>query len=159
LSSIKGLNNIVYLDESGFNGKENFRHKCWAERGMKVHDKITGSRFKRESLLLAQSGDYKNFYAPYIFDGTCNTDFFNSWLEQILLPELPPNQVIIMDNARIHKSAKTKELIEEAGHILLYLPPYSPDFNPIEKTFGLIKRWFRSSTKETTLSDIILSHL
>lgn len=147
------------MDESGFNGKENFRHNCWAGKGVKVHDKITGYRFKRESLLLAQSGDYQNFYAPYIFNGTCNTELFNAWLEQMLLAELPPNQVIIMDNARIHKNIRTREIIEKAGHILQYLPPYSPDLNPIEKTFGLIKRWFRSSIQETTLSDIINCNL
>ena len=109
--------------------------------------------------MLAQSGDYKKFYAPYLFDGTCNTELFNAWLEQMLLPELPANQVIIMDNARIHKSKKTRELIEQSGHTLLFLPPYSPDFNPIEKTFGLIKRWLRTSKDEMSISDIILSNL
>jgi len=147
------------LDESGFNGKENFRYRAWATRGEKVHDKVTGNRFKRESLLLAQSGDYQKFYAPYIFDGTCNTELFNAWLKQMLLKELPSNQVIIMDNASIHKNKRTRDLIERAGHILLYLPPYSPDLNPIEKTFGLIKRWLSAAIKETTLSDIILSNL
>ena len=154
---LEGKENIVYLDESGFNGKENFRHRCWSRRGVKVLDKITGNRFKRESLLLAQSG--KNFYAPYIFNGTCNTELFNAWLEQMLFKELPPNQVIIMDNASIHKNKKTREIIENAGHVLLFLPPYSPDLNPIEKTFGLIKRWLSAAPCGTTLDDIILSNL
>lgn len=77
----------------------------------------------------------------------------------MLLPELPEKQVIIMDNARIHKSEKTRKIIEDAGHILLFLPPYSPDYNPIEQTFGLIKRWLSSAPKDTTLSDIIISNL
>ena len=58
----------------------------------------------------------------------------------MLLKELPANQIIVMDNASIHKSIKTRELIEGSGHQLLFLPPYSPDLNPIEKTFGAIKK-------------------
>ena len=67
-----------------------------------------------------------------IFTGTCNTELFNIWIEQMLLPELEPGQVIIMDNVRTHKSKKTKELIESVGCKLIFLPTYSPDFNPIE---------------------------
>lgn len=73
------------------------------------------------------------------FKGTCNTEVFNAWLSQVLIPELSPGQIIIMDNASFHKSAKTKELIEAAGCKLLYLPPYSPELNPIEKTWANIK--------------------
>ena len=111
---------MVYLDESGFNGKENFRDKGWSPRGILINDKITGKRLARKSLLLAKSGS--KYYAPCVFEGTCNTEFFNAWLKQGLLPELPPRQIIIMDNASIHKGQKTRELIEKAGHILLFLP-------------------------------------
>jgi len=65
---------------------------------------------------------------------------FNAWLEQMLIPVLKPEQTIIMDNASFHKSEKTRVLVEQAGCRLLYLPPYSADFNPIEKTFGWLKR-------------------
>ena len=58
----------------------------------------------------------------------------------MLLKNLPEKQIIVMDNAAIHKSQKTIDLIEQSGHIILFLPPYSPDLNPIEKTFGWIKR-------------------
>ena len=73
------------------------------------------------------------------FKGTCNTEVFNTWLDKVLIPELCPGQIIIMDNASFHKSAKTRELIESAGCKLLYLPPYSPELNPIEKTWANIK--------------------
>lgn len=138
MQSKNGVENTVYLDESGFDGEESFRKRGWAKRGEKVYDKITGKRFSRTSLLLAQR-NYKTL-APFIFKGTCNTELFNEWLEKILIPELPEKQIIIMDNASIHKNRKTREIIEEAGHILLYLPPYSPDLNPIENRFAIIKQ-------------------
>lgn len=100
-------------------------------------DTVSGLRYERESFIAAQIEN--RLIAPMIFKGTCNTEVFNSWLNQVLIPELKPGQVIILDNASFHKSAKTKELIESAGCKLLYLPPYSPELNPIEKTWANIK--------------------
>jgi transposase len=71
--------------------------------------------------------------APMVFNGSCNTELFNAWVEQFLIKELKRGQVVIMDNAAFHKSLKTKELIESVGCKLIFLPPYSPDLNPIEK--------------------------
>ncbi len=65
------------------------------------------------------------------YKGTCNGKLFEGWVEKFLLPQLKPGQTIIMDNATFHKSKRTKNLIESAGCHLLLLPPYSPDFNPI----------------------------
>ena len=78
------------------------------------------------------------------FKGTCNTELFNAWIEQVLLPELKPGQVVILDNAAFHKSPKTKELIESAGCKLLFLPPYSPDLNPIETFWANLKAKIKS---------------
>jgi len=75
-----------------------------------------------------------------LFEGTCNTEVFNLWLEQMLLPCLVTGSVIVLDNATFHKSELTVRLVEEAGCKLLFLPPYSPDLNPIEKLWGNIKR-------------------
>ena len=76
-----------------------------------------------------------------IFDCNVNTSIFNSWAEQDLLPKLPNNSVIVMDNASFHKSPNLKAMIEKAGHILEYLPVYSPDLNPIER------KWFQAKSK------------
>jgi transposase len=65
-----------------------------------------------------------------------NTEIFSNWIEQDLLPKLPKNSVIIMDNASFHKGKIMQEKIKDAGHILEYLPPYSPDLNPIEKKWA-----------------------
>lgn len=67
------------------------------------------------------------------------------WIEKFLIPELSPKQVVIMDNATFHKSKKTQELIEKAGCQVIFLPPYSPDFNPIEKYWAWFKAQVRSN--------------
>lgn len=79
------------------------------------------------------------------FKGTCNTQLFEIWIQKILIPELKKGQIVIMDNATFHKSERTKNLIEEAGCQLLFLPPYSPDLNPIEQFWS----WFKGQIRET----------
>ena len=66
-----------------------------------------------------------------LFQTNINADIFTAWVEQDLLPKLPKNSIIVMDNATFHKRQDTQTLIKKAGHLLLYLPPYSPDLNPI----------------------------
>ena len=74
-----------------------------------------------------------------LFTGSVNADVFFAWLEQDLLPKLPPNSVIVMDNATFHKRNDCLQLIEQAGHRLEFLPPYSPDLNPIEHKWAHAK--------------------
>ena len=78
--------------------------------------------------------------APFCYTGTCDTTLFNLWLRDFLIDELKPGQVIIMDNATFHKSKQTQEMIEKAGCQLLFLPPYSPDLNPIETFWANFKK-------------------
>ena len=80
-----------------------------------------------------------------VFNGSCTTDLFNIWVEGFLIKELKPGQFVVMDNAAFHKSQKTKELIESVGCKVIFLPPYSPDFNPIEKFWANMKRWIRNT--------------
>jgi transposase len=70
---------------------------------------------------------------------------FESWLEQFLIKELKTGQYVVMDNAAFHRSQKTKELIESVGCKLVFLPPYSPDLNPIEKFWANMKRWIKNN--------------
>lgn len=81
--------------------------------------------------------------APYVFEGYTDTKRFNGWLERCLLPELKTGQIVIMDNAAFHKSKLTKELIESVGCTLMFQPPYSPDLNPIEKQWAVLKKKFK----------------
>lgn len=90
------------------------------------------------------------------FEGTCNTSLFNTWMKQLLIPNLIPGQVLILDNASFHKSAESKKLIEEAGCKILFLPPYSPDLNPIEKYWANMKNKVREILpKEKTLGNAL----
>ena len=74
-----------------------------------------------------------------LFQTNINTDIFTAWIQQDLIPQLPPNSIIIMDNAAFHKGEIMKQSLTNAGHKLLYLPPYSPDYNPIEKKWAQAK--------------------
>lgn len=102
---------------------------------------ISGKRFGRQSVISALKD--KKFLAPMCFEGTCDTDLFNVWLKQELLPNLLPGQVLILDNASFHKSIETRKLVESYGCELLFLPPYSPDLNPIEKYWANMKTKIR----------------
>jgi isftu1 transposase len=77
--------------------------------------------------------------APLCYQGTCDANLFNLWLKDFLLPSLGPGYTLVMDNAAFHKSEDTRDLIEGAGCQLLFLPPYSPDLNPIEKCWANLK--------------------
>ena len=74
--------------------------------------------------------------APLTFLGSCNRGVVERWLEEVLLPHLKPGMVLVMDNASFHKGGRIRELVEAAGCQLLYLPPYSPDLNPIEQCWS-----------------------
>jgi len=126
----KGSESIVYLDESGFE-RTTHRTHGWGLRGKKVYGERSGKKRPRTSLISARQG--KRLLAPILFEGSTDATLFNYWLDNHLLKELAENSTIIMDNATFHKTALTRQLIEEAGHTLLFLPPYSPDFNPIEQ--------------------------
>ena len=128
---------IIYLDESGFdmNMKKEFG---WSLRGKRLLGEKSGNRKGRRVTVISALKD-KKLLAPMYFEGSTNTEVFNTWIEKYLMPELKLNQVVIMDNASFHKSAKTKELIESVGCKLLYLPPYSPDLNPIEQKWFHVK--------------------
>jgi transposase len=89
-----------------------------------------------------------------VFNGSCNTILFENWVEQFLIKELKPGQVVVMDNASFHKSQKTRELMKSVGCTLIFLPPYSPDLNPIEKFWANMKRWIKNKINEfNTLYD------
>lgn len=131
----------MYVDESGINEYLQ-REKARAARGEKVYGALSGNRFFRESFIAAKNES--NILAPFCYAGTCNTCLFNVWLEQMLIPELKAGQVVILDNASFHKSKSSIEMIQKAGCEVLFLPPYSPDLNPIEKFWANFKRRVKS---------------
>jgi len=92
---------------------------------------------KRTNVIGALVG--KSLLTVSLFDCNVNTSIFNGWVEQDLIPKLPDNSVVVTDNASFHKSPYLKTMIEKAGHLLEYLPPYSPDLNPIEPKWSQAK--------------------
>jgi transposase len=87
--------------------------------------------------------------APCVFDGPINGQCFRAYVEQQLVGALKPGDIVIMDNLGSHKSAAIRQMIQAAGARLWYLPPYSPDLNPIEQAFAKIKHWMRTAQKRT----------
>jgi transposase len=87
--------------------------------------------------------------APFVLDGPINREAFQAYLDQVLVPELRPGDVVVMDNLGSHKGPAVRQAIEAAGASLLYLPPYSPDFNPIENAFAKLKALLRRAAERT----------
>ncbi len=87
--------------------------------------------------------------APMVLDGPINGEWFEAYVSQVLAPELRPGDIVVMDNLSSHKRAGVREWIEGAGATLLFLPPYSPDFNPIEKAFSRLKALLRKAEERT----------
>ena len=89
------------------------------------------------------------FVAPMLLDGPMNGECFRAWVEQMLAPVLRPGDIVIMDNLAAHKVAGVRRAIEAGGATLLYLPPYSPDLNPIENAFAKLKAHVRKLVART----------
>jgi len=128
------------LDQSGIN-QYLYRQYARSTKGKQVFGEISGKRFGRQSVISALQG--KKLLAPMCFEGTCDTDLFNVWLKQELISNLTQGQVLILDNATFHKSKTSRKLIEGCGCKILFLPPYSPDLNPIEKYWANMKTKIR----------------
>ena len=142
---LKEFNNLshltpVYIDETGF---ETYFHREYGRslKGQLITGQVSGRRFQRLSLVAGLING--EIIAPMTYKETMTSDFFEAWFKTFLLPTLDRPSVIIMDNARFHRMSKLKELCKEQGHRLLPLPPYSPEYNPIEKTWAQIKKHLR----------------
>jgi len=150
-----GSDNVVYFDESGFVSHKG-RLSGWAQMGQKLYANVKGKREKRTNLLMAQRG--KDWLAPFVFTGACTGKTVNEWVEKFLLEELKEPSIVIMDNAPVHNKKALRSLLKKHGHALLPLPPYSPDFNPIEQSFGAMKKRREGMPVETTVEKLILSY-
>jgi transposase len=91
----------------------------------------------------------RGMIAPWVLDGPINRHAFETYVEKVLVPELTPGDVVVLDNLSSHKGPRVREMIEAAGASLRYLPPYSPDFNPIENAFSKLKVLLRKAAQRT----------
>jgi transposase len=118
-----------------------------APRGQRVKEATPQGRWQILTMLAALST--RGLEAPMTIAEPTDGDIFLAYLEQVLCPRLRPGQVVIMDNLAAHKVAGVRELIEAAGARLLYLPPYSPDLNPIEQAWSKVKQILRALKART----------
>lgn len=127
---------IVYIDESGF-ATDMPRRWGYAKRGQRCFGKQDWQARGRINVIGALH--QQQLLTVGLFSGNIDSDVFHAWVTQDLLIHLQPSAVIVMDNATFHKRRDTQQAIEQAGHRLEYLPPYSPDLNPIEHKWAQAK--------------------
>jgi len=132
----------VYLDETGMDNHE-ARAYGWSPQGEPCWGEQPGHRTQRLSLIDALH--QHQLLAPFVFEGHCDTALFEAYVERCLVLILKPGQIVSYDNARFHQSVKARQLIEEAGCTQKFLPPYSPDLNPIEHYGFPLKQRIRKS--------------
>jgi transposase len=131
---------IVYADEAGMDSRDDYAYG-WNERGKRFHALKSGRRQGRVNMIAAYCN--RQLMAPFTIEGACNRGVFEIWIETCLIPLLKPGQWLVIDNATFHKGGHIERLIEQAGCKVLYLPPYSPDFNKIENCWSWIKSRIR----------------
>lgn len=119
----------------------------WALKGERLVDYAPHGHWKTTTFLAALRHDALT--APAVFDGPINGASFLAWVEQLLVPTLRKGDVVVMDNLGSHKVSGVREAIEAAGATILYLPPYSPDLNPIEQVFSKLKTLLRKTATRT----------
>jgi transposase len=137
---------VVFIDETGASTKMTRRYGRSA-RGRRLVAKVPHSHWKTTTFVGALRID--GLTAPLVIDGPMNGTLFLAYVEQQLAPTLQPGDVVVMDNLAAHKVRGVREAIRKVGARAVYLPPYSPDFNPIEQAFAKLKWLLRSAAQRT----------
>ena len=130
-----------YIDETGIN-QYLYREYGYALRGVPVYGKVQGKKFERVSIIAAQCG--KEIVGRCEYTCNMNSRLFELWFAEVLLVEIPAGSVIIMDRASWHRQKVLRALAGAAGCRVIFLPAYSPDFNPIEKTWANLKAFIKN---------------
>ena len=137
---------LIFLDESGVSTQMTRRY-ARAPRGVRVHETTPEGNWKILTILGAMS--LRGMIATMTIEAATDAEIFLAYLDHVLCPALRPGDVVVMDNLSSHKVAGVRERIEAAGAELLYLPPYSPDLNPIEKAWAKLKHLLRTAKART----------
>lgn len=133
---------FVFVDEMGSNTSL-YPLCAWSVSGERALCSVPRNRGKNTTLVASMS--IEGMGPALAIEGSTNAEVFETYVEEFLAPSLEPGQAVVMDNLNIHKSERVRELVEEAGCELLYLPTYSPDLNPIEPAFAKIKGMLRKA--------------
>ena len=137
---------LVFIDETW--AKTNMTRLCgWCQRGQRLLGKVPHGHWKTLTLVAALRHD--GVVAPCVFDAPINGRSFLAYVRQILVPALRPGDIVVLDNLGSHKGSEIRQAIEAAGARLVFLPPYSPDLNPIEQVFSKLKTLLRKQDART----------
>lgn len=149
---------LVFIDETWATTNMS-RRRGRSLRGERLVAAVPYGHWKTSTFIAALRNS--GLTAPFVLDGAINGEAFRAYIEQILAPTLRPGDIVVLDNLSSHKVAGVREAVEATGASLLYLPPYSPDLNPIEQVFAKLKELLRKAAARTvsTLWDAIGSIL
>jgi transposase len=137
---------LVFVDECGAHTSLAPLYG-WSREGERAHFKVPRNWGANITLLASMS--LRGMGPSLAVEGSTTREVFEAYLERLLAPALRPGQVVVMDNLSSHKGSRVRELVEARGVELLYLPPYSPDLNPIEEAFSKVKALLRNSAART----------
>ena len=137
---------LVFLDETWI--KTNMAPlRGWGPRGQRLAAKVPHGHWKTLTFIAALRHDRVD--APCVLDGPINGELFTAYVEQVLAPTLLPADIVVLDNLGSHKGRRARQAVRAAGAHLLFLPPYSPDLNPIEQLFAKLKHLMRNAAPRT----------
>jgi transposase len=137
---------LVFIDETWASTNMARRHgRC--PRGERLRMAVPHGHWKTTTFVGALT--QRGFIAPWVLDGPINRNAFETYVAKVLVPELRPGDTVVMDNLSSHKGLRVRQMIEATGAELRYLPPYSPDFNPIEMAFAKLKALLRKAAERT----------
>jgi len=143
------------VDETGI---DVFLHRehAYAKRGVKVIGRVSGNKHKRTGIVAAKLG--KKIISPLQYQGSMDSKLFEFWFENCLCINIPPKSVIVMDNASFHRKASLSLLAKKFGHQIIFLPPYSPELNPIENFWSWLKSKLKKVLREFDCFDDALCY-
>ena len=140
------LERLVFIDETSL--KTNLvKTTGWAPVGTRLIDHAPFGHWNTQTFIAGLAHD--GLIAPWVLDGAMNRASFDAYVEHPLAPALKPGQIVIADNLSSHKSARAIEFLRAQGNDLIFLPPYSPDLNPIEMAFSKLKTLIRKAAART----------
>ena len=140
------MRQYVFIDECGVT-TDLLRRYGRSPRGVRLRDHTPCGHWQTHTVVAALRPT--GLTAPAVFDGPIDSASFRAYVEQVLVPTLQPGDVVVLDNPAVHRQPEVRTAIEAVGAHIRFLPPYSPDFNPIEQTFAKLKAFLRAARPRT----------